>query len=220
MKKNDPVYVRSTITQVDEGDYLVWIKYMGCAWVEEDYLLRRSENPREELLELLRTKAYEEKEVILASGKKSNFFIDCKKVTFTAEGQALAGEVLLEAIEEADAVAAVPLGACPLASAVGVASYQRDRPLNLLYIRPKKKDHGTGQKVEGSQNMNGGRVVLLEDVVTTGGSCLPAIKALREEGFEVVYVLTLVDRQEGGQETLKQEGVELRSIYTVRDFTS
>jgi orotate phosphoribosyltransferase len=186
------------------------------------------QSPRARLLELLRRRSFRSGEFVLASGKRSDFFIDCKRTVMTSEGHLLAGQVVLEALragqpdEEGatvDALAAVPLGACPLVSAAALLAAQEGIALDLLYIRPDRKDHGTGQRIEGAQNLEGRRrVVLVEDVVTTGGSSRAAVDALRAAGLEVLYVLALVDRLEGGRESLAEAGVELRTIFSRLDF--
>jgi len=181
---------------------------------------------RERLLQLLRERSYQRGEVLLASGKKSDFFIDCKKTVLAPDGHLLAGEVLCRELEEAAetkdglaALAAVPLGGCPLAGATALVAFQRGLPVNLLYVRQEKKDHGTGQRIEGSHGLpSGSKVVLVEDVVTTGGSSLRAVAGLREAGFEVVLLLALVDRLEGGRENIEAQGVTFRSVFTRRDF--
>ena len=174
------------------------------------------------LLELLRSRSFERKRVTLASGKESDFFIDCKQAVLTAEGHALAGEVLLAAIAALPAtvaVAGVELGGCPLASAVALISFQRGVPLDAIYVRKDAKDHGSRRLLEGNARLApGARVALLEDVVTTGGSTLRAAARLSEAGYEVVGVVALVDRLEGGREAIEAGGLRLVAIFTRADF--
>lgn len=180
------------------------------------------ESKRQRLVALLRERSFERKKVILASGRESDFFIDCKQTVLTAEGHALAGELMFDAlaeIPECDAVGGVELGGCPLASAVSLVSFQRGRPLPALYVRKERKDHGSAKLVEGDKALRPGlRVALLEDVITTGGSSLKAVKALETAGAKVVGILALVDRQEGGAETIRGAGLPLRSLTTKSDF--
>jgi orotate phosphoribosyltransferase len=177
---------------------------------------------RARLLELLRTRSFERKRVVLASGKESDFFIDCKQAVLTAEGHALVGEVLLEALSAfpaCAAVAGVELGGCPLASAVALTSFQRGAPLDAVYVRKDAKDHGSRRMLEGNTRVPAGaRVALLEDVVTTGGSTLKAAARLRENGYEVAGVVALVDRLEGGREAIEGQGLALVAIFTRDDF--
>ena len=115
----------------------------------------------------------------------------------------------------------VELGGCPLASAVSLVSFQRGRPLNALYVRKAKKDHGTTKLVEGDKSLKPGlKVALLEDVVTTGGSSLKAVESLKAAGAEVIGIVALVDRQEGGAETIRSAGLPLVTIATRSDFMS
>lgn len=177
---------------------------------------------REQLVDLLRRRSFEKRRVILASGRESDFFIDCKQAILTAEGHALTGALMFEALDllpECDAVAGVELGGCPLASAVSLTSYVRGRPLDALYVRKEAKDHGTKKLVEGDKSIQPGtRVALLEDVVTTGGSSLKAVEKLRATGAVVVGIVALVDRLEGGAEAIREAGVPLVSLCTRRDF--
>ena len=166
-----------------------------------------SPTSRERLVELLRERSFERKRVILASGRESDFFIDCKQAVLTAEGHALVGALMFEALDglpPCEAVAGVELGGCPLASADSLVSFLRGRPLPALYVRKEVKDHGSRKLVEGDRALRPGlRVVILEDVITTGGSTLKAIEKLRAVGAEVVGVIALVDRLEGGVEALQ-----------------
>jgi orotate phosphoribosyltransferase len=177
---------------------------------------------RERLVELLRERSFERKRVVLASGRESDFFIDCKQAALTAEGHALVGELMFEALDalpSCDAVAGVELGGCPLASAVSLTSFLRGRPLPAFYVRKEVKDHGSRRLVEGDRSMTAGMpVVILEDVITTGGSTLKAVEKLTAAGARVVGVVALVDRLEGGAEAIRQAALPLVSICTRRDF--
>lgn len=180
------------------------------------------ETRRQRLVALLRELSFERKKVVLASGRESDFFIDCKQTVLTAEGHALAGELMFQALSElpeCDAVGGVELGGCPLASAVSLVSFQKGRPLPALYVRKQQKDHGSAKLVEGDKALRPGlRVALLEDVITTGGSSLKAVKSLEAVGAKVVGILALVDRQEGGAETIEGAGLPLRSLTLKSDF--
>ncbi len=177
---------------------------------------------RARLVALLRERSFERKKVVLASGKESDFFIDCKQTILTAEGHALVGELMFDALGElppCQAVAGVELGGCPLASAVSLISFQRGRPLPAFYVRKEQKDHGSKRLVEGDRAIVLGMpVVVLEDVITTGGSTLKAVDKLAQAGVKVVGVVALVDRLEGGREAIEQAGLPLVSISTRRDF--
>jgi orotate phosphoribosyltransferase len=174
------------------------------------------------LFELLRTRAFERKRVVLASGKESDFFIDCKQAVLTAEGHALVGEVMLDALAAfapCAAVAGVELGGCPLASAVALTSFGRGTPLDAVYVRKDAKEHGSRRLLEGNTRLPAGaRVALLEDVVTTGGSTLKAAAKLRDAGYEIAGVVALVDRLEGGREAIEADGLRLVALFTRDDF--
>lgn len=180
------------------------------------------EQHRGRLLQLLRTLAYEDREVTLASGRKSNFYIDCKQAVLGAEGHFLVGWLFARTIgaraPEVEAVGGLTMGADPLASAVATVSYLSPRPLRAFYVRKEPKGHGTGQWIEGAKGLRPGMpVAILEDVVTTGGSALKAIARAREFGLDVRLVLGLVDREEGGREALEAEAPVL-TLFGRRDF--
>jgi orotate phosphoribosyltransferase len=176
---------------------------------------------RERLLELLRTRAYANREVTLSSGAKSNFYIDCKQVSLDAEGAYLIGELFHAVIEEvaprAVAVGGLTLGADPLATATSLVSFQRGRPRAAFIVRKEPKGHGTNQWIEHSGLPAGAPVVVVEDVVTTGAATIKAIERAREVGFEVVHAVALVDRLEGGREAVTKL-VPLTTLFTRRDF--
>ena len=177
---------------------------------------------RQRLVALLRERSVEHRRVVLASGKESDFFVDCKQSVLTAEGHALVGTLMFEALDAlpaCDAVAGVELGGCPLASAVSLVSFQRGRPLDALYVRKEAKDHGTKKLVEGDRSLRPGlRVVVLEDVVTTGGSTLKAVEKLTAAGTVVVGVVAIVDRLEGGRAAIEATGLPIVALTTRDDF--
>jgi orotate phosphoribosyltransferase len=165
---------------------------------------------RARLFELLRTLAYEEREVILSSGLKSNFYIDCKQAVLSSEGHFLVGwlfsKLIGERAPDVEAVGGLTMGADPLASAVATVSYLGPKPLTAFYVRKEAKGHGTAQWIEGRKLLRPGMpVAILEDVVTTGGSALKAVARAREFGLDVRLIVGLVDREEGGREVLEKE---------------
>ena len=177
---------------------------------------------RARLVALLRDLSFERKKVILASGRESDFFIDCKQTALTAEGHALLGELMFGALDQlpaVEAVAGVELGGCPLASAVSLTSFVHQHPLPALYVRKAQKDHGSKRLIEGDRSMRPGmRVAILEDVVTTGGSTLNCAAILRGAGLVVAGVIAIVDRLEGGREAIEAAGLPLYALCTRRDF--
>jgi len=178
--------------------------------------------PRDRLLDLLKERSFARRRVTLASGRESDFFIDCKQAVLTAEGHALVGVVLFEALAKLPrcvAVAGVELGGCPLASAVALTSFQRGAPLDAVYVRKDAKDHGSKRLLEGNASLApGASIAIVEDVVTTGGSTLKAAAKLRDAGYTVAGVAAVVDRLEGGREAIEAEGLPLVALYTRLDF--
>ena len=177
---------------------------------------------RQRLLELLRTLSFEEREVTLSSGLKSNCYVDCKQVTLDAEGHFLVGQVgrtVIEAIApQARAVGGLTLGADPIASAIATMSFLAGRPLHAFLVRKEPKGHGTNQWVERGRRLeDGAPVVIVEDVVTTGASTLRAIERARGAGFDVVHVVALVDRLEGGREAVEAQA-PLTALFSRKDF--
>ncbi len=182
---------------------------------------------RARLLTLLTDRSFEKRRVVLASGKESDFFIDCKQTVLTAEGHALAGELMFDALAQLAvsqrpvAVAGVELGGCPLASAVAVVSFQRGAPLDAVYVRKEAKDHGSKRLLEGNTRLaRGAQIAILEDVVTTGGSTLKAASKLEDAGYVVAGVIALVDRLEGGRAAIEAAGFQLVALYSRADFMS
>jgi orotate phosphoribosyltransferase len=159
--------------------------------------------------------------VILSSGLKSNFYIDCKQVSLDAEGASLIGQLFHEVINEvapdAIAVGGLTLGADPLATATSLVSFQSGRPRAAFIVRKEPKGHGTGQWIESTKLPEGAKVVILEDVVTTGAATLKAIERVRLAGFTVLHALALVDRLEGGREAVEAH-TKLTTLFTKRDF--
>lgn len=182
---------------------------------------------RARLLELLTTLSYEDREVTLASGQKSRFYIDCKQVALTGEGHFLLGRLFLSLLGDIEAsegsrhhaCSGMSIGADPLSSALSLTAFLAGRELPAIYVRKEPKGHGTGAYLEGLKSIPAGaRVVLVEDVVTTGGSSLLAAERLRAHGFAVAHLLAIVDRQAGGREAFAKEGLELHALFTRADF--
>ncbi len=155
----------------------------------------------------------------LASGRMSRVYLDCKKVTLHPEGASLIGQLLFARIKHRrpDAVGGLTLGADPIALAIAVASFQRGQPIPAFIVRKEPKGHGSQVWIEGDLSI-GARVVVVEDVVTTGGSTMKAIERVKAHGCEILGVLALVDRLEGGRERLASAGYRLDSLFTIKDF--
>ena len=178
---------------------------------------------RNRLLELLTQLAYEKRKVVLSSGRESDFYIDTKQATLSAEGHYLVGRlVLAEAralVSDLQGVGGLTMGADPIASAVSLTSFLAGQPVPAFYVRKEPKGHGTNQWVEGKKGLPASaRVCVLEDVVTTGASTLKAVERVRSEGFRVLGVVALVDREEGGRGAVEGAGVALRVLFRRSDF--
>jgi len=169
---------------------------------------------RQTLLGMLAERAYRHGRFTLASGRVSDHYVNCKPVSLSGIGLALLGSLLLEQVEaEAVAVAGLTLGADPLVSAVALQAALAGRSLDALIVRKEAKGHGTGAWLEGPLPPAGSRITVLEDVVTTGGSALKAVRQLQEAGYVVEQVVAIVDRQEGGAEAMEAAGLRLRSLF-------
>jgi orotate phosphoribosyltransferase len=178
---------------------------------------------RARLLELLRTLSFERRKVTLASGKESDFYVDCKRTALTAEGHVLVGRLLFEKVRAVRplvrGVGGLTLGADPIASAIALTSFLAGEPVDSFIVRKEPKGHGTGQWIEGRKTIpDGSRVVVIEDVVTTGGSALKAVERCRAEHLVPVACVALVDRLEGGREAIEAQGVPLDALFTRKDF--
>ncbi|HEY4055015.1 MAG TPA: phosphoribosyltransferase family protein [Kofleriaceae bacterium] len=176
---------------------------------------------RTRLLELLRRDSFAEREVVLSRGLKSNFYIDCKQVSLGAEGASLIGAlfhlIIDEVAPDAVAVGGLTMGADPLATATSIQSFVAGRARAAFLVRKEPKGHGTNQWVESTRLPAGAKVVILEDVITTGASTLKAIERARLAGLEVLHAVGLVDRLEGGREAVVAE-TPLTTLFTRRDF--
>ncbi len=177
--------------------------------------------------ELLRTIILEHSlkrgDFTLTSGKKSNVYLDCKNTTLHPEGAYLCGRLFYDMIlnEGLDiyGIGGITLGADPIVTSISLISQIEGNPIPAFIIRKEKKGHGTGSWIEGKGNiLVNSEVALVEDVVTTGGSLIKAIKRTKEEGFKVVMTMTIVDREEGGDEAILDMGLPLYSIFKMSEL--
>jgi orotate phosphoribosyltransferase len=175
---------------------------------------------RERLLEIIKANSLlTGSEFTLASGQRSNFFFDMKKTMFHPEGASLAADLIFElmaADTDVEAVGGLEIGAIPIAVAVAARSWPT-RPINAFFVRKAAKDHGAINLIDG-QFRPGSKVILFEDVTTTGGSVMKAVRAVRDQGATVTKIITIVDRGEGATDNLKKEGLELVAVFTMDDF--
>ncbi|MBD1836002.1 orotate phosphoribosyltransferase [Cyanobacteria bacterium FACHB-472] len=174
---------------------------------------------RQYLLDLFCRLAYKEGDFVLSSGQRSSYYINGKQVTLHPEGALAIGRILLSLLPmDTQAVAGLTLGADPIVTAVSVVSAYEKRSLPALIIRKEAKGHGTKAYIEGPDLPAGAKVVVLEDVVTTGQSALKAVERLRDAGYSVDEVISLVDRQQGGTELYQSEGLKFQAVFTIQDL--
>jgi len=174
---------------------------------------------RNALIELVREKALQFGQFTLASGKQASYYLDCRKITLDSAGARLVGEGILDLLGEPlpDAVGGMAIGADPISAATITMAAVHGQALRGFIVRKESKTHGTGRMVEGPVD-SGDRVVIVEDVVTTGGSSLRAIEHVEQAGLQVEGVIAIIDRLEGGAEAFAAKGHQLRTLLTIRDF--
>ena len=180
---------------------------------------------RDRLLKDLQTDAYRKGDYTLSSGRKTDHYVNCKPVSLSGEGSILVGTLLLDLIDdETLAVAGLTLGADPLVTSVAMTSWldqTKRTKLDALIIRKEAKDHGTTSQIEGRLPVQGCKVCVLEDVVTTGESAMKAVRVLREAGYKVEQVLSIVDRQENDEadDLFEKENIEFVSLFNLDDIS-
>jgi orotate phosphoribosyltransferase len=174
---------------------------------------------RQILLDLLIKYAYVAGDFTLSSGARSSYYINGKQVTLRAEGALIIGRLLWQLLpEDTAAVAGLTLGADPIVSAVSLVSALENKPIPALIIRKQAKGHGTKAYIEGPDLPEKSKVVVLEDVVTTGASALQAVERLQEAGYIVKQIIALVDREQGGQELYRSRDIEFKAIFSIAEL--
>ena len=176
---------------------------------------------KDQLKTMLLEKSVRTGDFTLASGKKSDLYVDCRVTALDSKGAHWIGEagweLVLGEIEakglEVDAIGGMTMGADPISLVVGMASANHDKALQVFTVRKEPKGHGRGKQIEGNFQ-EGDKVIVVDDVITTGGSTLKAIEAIRAAGGEVVFCLVLVDREEGGRAAIEADGVPVVSLFT------
>lgn len=175
----------------------------------------------ESLRALVYERSFEFGEFILSSGKTSSYYFDGKQVTLCPEGAYLVSKIIIQKIKglNIDAIGGLTIGADPIVGSLAVtANLYNMNNLNLFIVRKDPKKHGKCKLIEGPPLEKGDRVVIVDDVITTGGSILDAIKAVQEVGCKVVKVIALVDRREGGTEKIEDLGIDVDPIFKISDF--
>jgi orotate phosphoribosyltransferase len=178
---------------------------------------------RARLHEIIRRRSFGRGEITLASGRKSDFYFNLKPTMMDPEGATLLAELTYEALkdESYDYIGGLEMGAVPLAGAIAQISWIKGHPIAAFFVRKKPKEHGARLAIEGlakGETLTGKRIVVVEDVTTTGGSAMKAVEALREAGADVALVFTMVDREEGAAEAFAEAHLPFRALYTAREF--
>lgn len=178
------------------------------------------QNLKKRLAGLLKKEALKKGRFILSSGKVSNYYLDGRVITLTPEGAFLVANIMLDAIrnKKIDAIGGPTLGADPIVGAIAIASHIRKMPLKTFIVRKAAKGHGAKRQIEGPRLKKKAKVIIIDDVATTGKALIEAKSALDKIGVNVVGAMVIVDRCEGAKENLKGSGVKLSSIFTIKDF--
>jgi orotate phosphoribosyltransferase len=181
---------------------------------------------RTRLIELIKLRSFQEgPEFKLASGKTSTFYFNMKPTMLDSEGAYLVASLILDQLEgtDADLIGGLEMGAVPIAASVAAVAFTQGRKLPAFFVRKQAKEHGTQSLVEGlakGESMAGKKVVVVEDVTTTGGSALKAAEALKTAGAEIVRVITIVDRLDGASEAFAAAGLKFEPLLTLAHFRS
>ncbi|MEW6056526.1 MAG: orotate phosphoribosyltransferase [Bdellovibrionota bacterium] len=182
---------------------------------------KNTQSLKQNLMDLIRKLSYREGRFVLASGKESSFYVDIKNVALHPEGALAIGQLALALVgkKKFGGVGGPTLGADPLATAISLAAFQKGMLLPAFILRKEPKKHGTSQWIEGVENLPpGSDLLVVEDVVTTGGSSLKGIEKLKEAGFKVSTLVAVLDRQEGARQALTASGVELVALTTIDEI--
>lgn len=178
-------------------------------------------NQRERLRALLLERSVRTGDFVLASGARSTYYVDCRTTATAAEGQVLIGalgfELLTSSGLKPDVVGGLTMGADPVAYAIAHASWRSGRPVDAFTVRKQPKDHGTGKRIEGNFSA-GQRALVIEDVITSGGSALQACAAVEAEGGTVIGVLAVIDREAGGREAIEAKGYPVLALFTISEL--
>jgi orotate phosphoribosyltransferase len=187
--------------------------------------LRFPENkmsPRKRAFEIIKEKSFCFGDYVLASGKRSKYYLDMKPAMFSPEGASVLAELILDRIDHLDVhyVGGLAMGAVPLISVINMISYQRRKPIPGFFVRKTVKDHGTMKRIETAGDLSGQNVVILEDVTTSGQSAMTAVEAVKAVGANVLLVLSIVDREEGAAKFYAKAGIPFDRLFTTSEFVA
>jgi orotate phosphoribosyltransferase len=182
-------------------------------------------NDKEKIIKLIMQRSFEKSDTpsfLLSSGKRSRYYFDLRNMTMAPEGQVLIGTLVYNKIQQLNlkpqAIGGLTMGADPIAIATAYTSFLRGNPIEAFIIRKEPKEHGLKLQIEGNVEKND-KVVIVDDVVTTGASIIKAMKVSREYGLDILGVIVLLDRcEENGKENIEAEGTTVYSILTIQDF--
>ena len=194
---------------------------MGCRQTCYTPHVTTTENDHDRLREILQKKSLKKGDFTLSSGKKSSYYLDCRLTTMDPHGALLIARLILKKIRDtgiqADAIGGLTLGADPISASVAVVSALENSPLNAFIVRKEAKGHGMQRFIEGYDGPPGSRVVVVDDVCTTGDSIMRAAERAEEAGYTVVATFCIVDREEGGSETVRKK-YPLYALFTAKDL--
>lgn len=185
----------------------------------KDAIIPAMNYDKQQLIDLLESEALQRGEFTLASGAKASYYLDCRKITLHPKGANLVAAGMLDVIGDSlpAAVGGMAIGADPITASIVTLAGQRDLPLKGFMVRKEPKGHGTGKQVEGPVEP-GQEVIIVEDVITSGGSALKAVDAAEAFGLKVREVIGIIDRLAGGEEAFSTRGLKLKTLTTIRDF--
>jgi orotate phosphoribosyltransferase len=175
---------------------------------------------KKQLLSILKKLSLQKKKVVLASGKTSNYYFDGRVSSLSSQGSYLMAKIILSMLkkDKVDAIGGMTLGADPIIGAVVAQSFKQKKPINGFIVRKNEKKHGMQKLIEGPELKKNSRVVIIDDVVTTGSSTIKAIEAVKAIGCKIVRVVAIVDRREGAEENISKTGCRLESLFSIKDF--
>lgn len=193
---------------------------MAVIALNKDSRRAESERLREEAFDLIRSKSFIQRPIKLSSGKESTYYFDMKSTMLDPIGSRILAELIFARLpdERVDYVGGLELGAVPLISPIAMLSAEKGRPIPGLIVRKNAKEHGTKRLIEGVDDLHGKNVVVVDDVTTTGGSAMTSIQALKDEGANILLVMSIVDREEGAADLYARDGIPFKPLFKANEF--
>jgi orotate phosphoribosyltransferase len=183
-------------------------------------MVKDNAEKRARLFAIVKAKSFVRGDIVLASGERSTYYFDMKPSMFDAEGAGLLCDLIFARLDgiSCDYVGGLEMGAVPLISPLNAKSFAAGRPIDGFFVRKQPKGHGTKKRIEGVTDLKGKSVVIVEDVTTTGGSAMIAVRELQEAGATVTLVISILDRQQGASELYAAAGIPFQSLFQASDF--